>query len=79
MRQAFEALEVRITRVRVAGAIRLDGHHYRIAPDRWRSLIMSFQQFYALGDRVRPATPTQIPEEACRPRSLVSPNVVQAV
>ena len=42
-RGALVALEVRITRVHVAEAVRLPGHRNRIDPDRWRPLIMSFQ------------------------------------
>ena len=67
-RGALVALEVRITRVHVAEGVRLAGHQHRIDPDRWRPLIMSFQQFYGLGDRVQPSTLAEIPEESYRPR-----------
>jgi flavin reductase (DIM6/NTAB) family NADH-FMN oxidoreductase RutF len=77
-RGALVALEVRITRVHVAEAVRLPGHRHRIDPDRWRPLIMSFQQFYGLGDRVQPSTLAEIPEESYRPRSPVLPNATQA-
>ncbi len=77
-RGALLALEVRITRVHVAEAVRLPGHRNRIDPDRWRPLIMSFQQFYGLGERVQPSTLAEIPEEAYRPRGPVVPNVTQA-
>jgi hypothetical protein len=67
-RGALVALEVRITRVHVSEGIRLAGYSDRIDPDRWRPLIMSFQQFYGLGERVRPSTLAEIPEETYRPK-----------
>lgn len=67
-RGALVALEVRITRVHVAEGIRLAGYANRIDPDRWRPLIMSFQQFYGLGERVQASTLAEIPEEAYRPK-----------
>jgi flavin reductase (DIM6/NTAB) family NADH-FMN oxidoreductase RutF len=61
------ALEVRIIRVHVDEAIRLDGHDDRIDPSRWRPLIMSFQHFFGLGDTLHPSTLARIPESAYRP------------
>ncbi len=66
------SFEVRIVRVHVAQAIRMDGHADRIDPDRWRPLIMSFTQFYGLGDRVHHSTLAEIPESAYRPRQAPS-------
>jgi len=63
----------------VAEVVRLPGHRNRIDRDRWRPLlIMSFQQFYGLGDRVQPSTLAGNPEEAYRPRGPVLPNATQA-
>jgi hypothetical protein len=62
----------------VAEAVRLPGHRNRIDPDRWRPLIMSFQQFYGLGDRVQASTFAEIPEESYRPRGTVLPSATQA-
>ena len=39
------AIEVRVTRVHAHPAIMMDGERNRIDPDKWRPLIMSFQQF----------------------------------
>jgi len=64
--------------VHVAEVVRLPGHRNRIDRDRWRPLIMSFQQFYGLGGRVQPSTLAEIPEEAYRPRGPVLPNATQA-
>jgi flavin reductase (DIM6/NTAB) family NADH-FMN oxidoreductase RutF len=71
-RGALVALEVRVTRIHVAEAVRLEGHEHRIDPDRWRPLIMSFQQFYGLGERVQSSTLAEIPEEAYRPKPALA-------
>ncbi len=65
------ALEVRILRVHVTDAVRLTGHRDRIDPDKWRPLIMSFQHFYGLGERVHGSTLAKIPEAAYRPAGVV--------
>ena len=61
------ALEVRVVRVHVDDRIRMAGHVDRIDPRRWRPLIMSFQQFFGLGEMVSPSTLAEIPESAYRP------------
>jgi flavin reductase (DIM6/NTAB) family NADH-FMN oxidoreductase RutF len=57
------AVEVAITRVHVHSDIRLSGTENRIDPDAWRPLIMSFQHFYGLGDRLHPSRLATIDEE----------------
>ena len=42
------AIETQIERVHVDEAILFEGEPNRIDPDKWRPLIMSFQQFYGL-------------------------------
>ena len=42
------AIEVRITRVHAHADIMMSGTSNRIDPDKWRPLIMSFQEFYGL-------------------------------
>jgi flavin reductase (DIM6/NTAB) family NADH-FMN oxidoreductase RutF len=59
-------VEVEVTRVHVHPDIRLEGTAHRIDPDRWRPLIMSFQHFYGLGDRVHPSRLATIDEELYR-------------
>jgi flavin reductase (DIM6/NTAB) family NADH-FMN oxidoreductase RutF len=59
-------VETTVKCVHVDEDIRLTGHENRIDPDRWRPLIMSFQQFYGLGDRTRYSTLSQVPEEMYR-------------
>ena len=43
------AIEVRVLRVHVEESLRMAGHPNRVDPDRWRPLIMSFQELYGLG------------------------------
>lgn len=60
------AVEAEVTRVWIDPALRLAGHVNRVDPDRWRPLIMSFQQFYGLGERLRPSRLATIDEEHYR-------------
>lgn len=66
------AIEVRILRVHVTEEIRMDGYADRIDPRKWRPLIMSFCEFFGLGDVVHPSTLAQIPESAYRPKARIS-------
>jgi flavin reductase (DIM6/NTAB) family NADH-FMN oxidoreductase RutF len=58
--------EVKVTKVHVHPSIRKDGSQNRIDPDAWRPLIMSFQHFYGLGERVHPSRLASIDEEFYR-------------
>lgn len=63
-RQVFE---VRIVRVHVEDELLLKGDPNRVDPDKWRPLIMSFQQFYGLeGSQVHDSALAQIPEHVYR-------------
>ena len=44
-----------------------EGYENRIDPDLWRPLMMSFCQFYGLGERLHDSTLAEIPEVAYRP------------
>jgi flavin reductase (DIM6/NTAB) family NADH-FMN oxidoreductase RutF len=72
-RGALVALELRIVRVHVEESIRMTGHCDRIDPEKWRPLIMSFQQFFGLGAMVHDSTLGQIPETVYRPRRAAAP------
>jgi flavin reductase (DIM6/NTAB) family NADH-FMN oxidoreductase RutF len=62
------AIEVRITRVHAHAAIMMDGEADRVDPDKWRPLIMSFQQFYGLTpDKLQRSELGQIPETLYKP------------
>ncbi|KAJ4305705.1 hypothetical protein N0V90_001236 [Kalmusia sp. IMI 367209] len=45
------ALEMRVCRIYVRDDLRMSGFANRIDPDKWRPLIMSFQEFYGLRDK----------------------------
>lgn len=62
------AIEVRITRVHAHPDIIMDGTSNRIDPDKWRPLILSFQEFYGLTpQRLQRSELGQIPEAIYRP------------
>ena len=65
--------ELRIQRVHVEASILMDGEPNRIDPNKWRPLIMSFQEFYGLGPQLQASTLGQIPESLYR-----SPDVDRA-
>jgi flavin reductase (DIM6/NTAB) family NADH-FMN oxidoreductase RutF len=61
------AFEVRILRVHVEDSILLEGDPNRVDPNKWRPLIMSFQQFYGLeGSQVHDSALSKIPEHLYR-------------
>ncbi|MEV5572765.1 flavin reductase family protein [Spirillospora sp. NPDC052269] len=63
-------VETRVQRVHVHPSITMEGHENRIDPDLWRPLIMSFQQFYGLGDQVHPSRLAEIPELSYRTEDI---------
>ena len=66
------AIEVRITRVHADPKIMMDGHPNRVDPDKWRPLIMSFQEFYGLAPcKLQRSELAQIPETQYRPPGWV--------
>lgn len=44
-------IELRVLCVHVLDSLRMTGHANRIDPDKWRPMIMSFQQLFGLKDR----------------------------
>jgi flavin reductase (DIM6/NTAB) family NADH-FMN oxidoreductase RutF len=73
LRGRVNCFEVRIQRVHVEQSILAAGEPNRIDPDKWRPLIMSFQNFYGLGAQVHASTLAEIPEPMYR-----SPDVDRA-
>ena len=59
-------IETRIRRVHAEESIMMSGEENRIDPDKWRPLIMSFQQFYGLGPQLQDSTLGTIPETMYR-------------
>lgn len=67
-RSHLTAIEVRITRVHAHPGIMMEGASNRIDPDKWRPLILSFQEFYGLtAQRLQRSELGQIPETMYRP------------
>ncbi|WP_313533352.1 flavin reductase family protein [Sphingobacterium athyrii] len=54
--------ELKINRVFLDKSITMDNQPNRVDPDKWKPLIMSFQEFYTLGDKVHESTLAEIPE-----------------
>ncbi|MBV8536339.1 MAG: flavin reductase family protein [Alphaproteobacteria bacterium] len=74
LRGRTAVIEARIARVHVEQNILMDGDRDRIDPDKWRPLIMSFQEFYGLSaEKLHPSTLGLIPERLYR-----SPDVDRA-
>ncbi len=67
IRTRMMAIEVRITRVHAHPDILVDGNPNRIDPDKWKPLIMSFREFYGLGERVHHSRLAGFPEDKFRP------------
>jgi flavin reductase (DIM6/NTAB) family NADH-FMN oxidoreductase RutF len=62
MRGAIKVFELRIKAVHAEESILENGKGNHIDPDKWKPLIMSFQQFYSLGGRLQHSTLAEIPE-----------------
>jgi flavin reductase (DIM6/NTAB) family NADH-FMN oxidoreductase RutF len=62
------AIEVRVTRVHAHPEIMMEGEPNRVDPDKWRPLIMSFQQFYGLApEKPQRSELGHIPESQYKP------------
>jgi flavin reductase (DIM6/NTAB) family NADH-FMN oxidoreductase RutF len=66
LRTRTKVIEVRIQRVHIDRSILMDGEANRVDPDKWRPLVMSFQEFYGLGAKLRPSRLGTIPEALYR-------------
>jgi flavin reductase (DIM6/NTAB) family NADH-FMN oxidoreductase RutF len=66
------SFELKILRVHLHESILADGRPNHVDPDKWRPLIMSFQQFYGLGERVHSSTLAQVPEHLYRTADTAS-------
>jgi flavin reductase (DIM6/NTAB) family NADH-FMN oxidoreductase RutF len=62
------AIEIRVTRVHAHSEIMMEGQPNRIDPDKWRPLIMCFQEFYGLTpNKLQRSELGQIPEQSYKP------------
>ena len=55
-------IELRVQRIYLEESILIEGTPNRVDPDKWRPLIMSFQQFYGLSEKVNSSALSTIPE-----------------
>jgi len=53
---------LKVVKVRIEQSMLMPGDHNKVDPDKWRPLIMSFQQFYSLGEKVHESTLANILE-----------------
>ncbi len=56
------SIEVRVQRIHIEETIMMEQEPNRVDPNRWRPLIMSFQEFYGLGPKLQHSTLGEIPE-----------------
>jgi flavin reductase (DIM6/NTAB) family NADH-FMN oxidoreductase RutF len=63
-------IELRMQRVHLEESILMEGNPDRVDPDKWRPLIMSFQEFYGLGEKVHYSTLGEIPEVIYQTKDL---------
>lgn len=59
-------MELKVVRVHYDPAIAMKDNPHRVDPDKWRPLIMSFQEFYGLGKKVHSSALAEIPEKLYR-------------
>ncbi len=66
------AFEMRVVRAHIDDAILRQGKPNHVDPDKWRPLLMSFCQFYGIGERAGSSTLAEIPEAVYRPVAHMS-------
>lgn len=54
--------ELRIQRVYLDEEILMNGHVNRVDPNKWKPIIMSFQEYYSLGEKIHASTLGEIAE-----------------
>lgn len=64
------SFELRILKVHLDEEILMKGCDNRVDPDLWRPLIMSFQQFYGLGNRIDKSVLATVPEHTYKTNDL---------
>ena len=79
LKRKIASIELKVTQVHVEENILMDGYRNRIDPDKWRPLIMSFQQFYGLGSRVQQSRLATINEDCYRNSDVVPGRILKDV
>lgn len=64
------SMELKVIKIHLEEHILMNGNPDKIDPDKWRPLLMSFQQFYGLSEQVHTSTLAQIPEYLYRTSDL---------
>jgi flavin reductase (DIM6/NTAB) family NADH-FMN oxidoreductase RutF len=64
LRNRIVSMELKMEKIHIEQSILIEHDLNRVDPDKWRPLIMSFQQFYGLSEQVHPSSLAQIPEHA---------------
>ena len=60
----FFALELKVLQTHIHASIQMEGYANRIDPDKWRPMIMSFQELYGLSrNKASVSTLAEIEEE----------------
>jgi flavin reductase (DIM6/NTAB) family NADH-FMN oxidoreductase RutF len=62
LKNRIVSIELKIVKIRLDDSILLEDDLNRVDSDKWRPLIMCFQQFYGLGKQIHPSELAQIPE-----------------
>jgi flavin reductase (DIM6/NTAB) family NADH-FMN oxidoreductase RutF len=66
MRGRILKIELKVLRVHLDESIVMQEQPNRVDPDKWRPLIMSFQEFYGLGEKVHASALGTVPERLYR-------------
>jgi len=66
LKNRLASVELKIVKVRLDERILMRDTPNRVDPDRWRPLIMSFQEFYGLGEKIHSSRLATIPESEYR-------------
>jgi len=66
LKSKLASIELKVIRLHAEENVLLDGYRNRIDPDKWRPLIMSFQQFYGLSGRLSQSKLATINEDCYR-------------
>ncbi|NIJ53006.1 flavin reductase family protein [Dyadobacter arcticus] len=70
-------MELKIVRVHLDDSILCDQNPNHVDPEKWRPLIMSFQQFYGLGSQIHPSKLASVPERLYRTPDTESANYLR--
>ena len=62
LRNRILSIELKIVKIRLEENILRSDDINHVDPDKWRPLMMSFQEFYGFGTKVAPSALAQIPE-----------------